>query len=212
MKAVLSVVVAAVAGVAVGWSLTQREFASEALPVDLEASGPAVPREAAPIGPKITVVNGERHDFGTMDRGSHGRHAFLIRNDGDAPLTLATGQPSCSVCIKVFRATKERLEPGEKVVLQVRRHWIAFFVKNTPAILLFLVALALYGLSGWAAGFAPGQLQPLERLGRRHFVDELAVDIQQRGAVRFRANDVGVPNLLEQGSGCHARSSSTDLR
>jgi len=114
MKAVLSVVVAAVAGVAVGWSLTQREFASEALPVDLEASGPAVPREAAPIGPKITVVNGERHDFGTMDRGSHGRHAFLIRNDGDAPLTLATGQPSCSVCIKVFRATKERLEPGEK--------------------------------------------------------------------------------------------------
>lgn len=50
----------------------------------------------------------------------------------------------------------EWLEPGEKVVLQVRRHWIAFFVKNTPAILLFLVALALYGLSGWAAGFAPG--------------------------------------------------------
>ena len=114
MKAILVGVVAAVAGVAVGWSLTQREFAREALPVDLERVGPAAPRAAAPVGPKITVVNGERHDFGTMDRGSHGRHAFLIRNDGDAPLTLATGQPSCGVCIKVFRATKERLEPGEK--------------------------------------------------------------------------------------------------
>jgi hypothetical protein len=115
MKAGLIAVLAAAAGVAVGWTLTQREFAREALPVDLEAvSASAGPRTSAPLGPKITVINGERHDFGTMDRGSHGRHAFLIRNDGDAPLTLATGRPSCGVCVKVFQATKERLEPGEK--------------------------------------------------------------------------------------------------
>lgn len=115
MRATLIVVIALVAGMAAGWSLTQREFSREVLPVDLTGTTSAAsPRKAAPLGPKITVINGERHDFGTMDRGAHGRHAFLIRNDGDAPLTLATGQPSCGVCIKVFRATKERLEPGEK--------------------------------------------------------------------------------------------------
>src|SRR5205085_9969347 len=66
------------------------------------------------IGPKVTIVNGERHDFGSMDRNAHGKHAFIVRNDGDAPLNLTTGQPSCGVCIKVFTVGKPVLQPGER--------------------------------------------------------------------------------------------------
>jgi uncharacterized protein DUF1573 len=120
MKATLFALVALAVGVAVGFGLTRREFAHEAVPVDLTLvnSGKGTP-SAAKIGPKVTIVNGERHDFGTMDRNAHGKHAFIVRNDGDAPLTLETGEPSCSVCIKVFSVAKERLQPGEKTEVNI---------------------------------------------------------------------------------------------
>jgi hypothetical protein len=54
-----------------------------------------------------------------MDRNAHGKHEFIVRNDGDAPLTLATGQPSCGVCIKVFSVAKERLEPDERTEVTI---------------------------------------------------------------------------------------------
>src|SRR3546814_18502589 len=38
--------------------------------------------------------------------------------------------------------------------------------------------------------------QPLERLRARHFVDEVAVDIDQAGSIIAPFDDVRVPNLL----------------
>jgi hypothetical protein len=67
----------------------------------------------------VTIVNGERHDFGTMDRNAHGTHDWIVRNDGDAPLTLSTGSPSCSVCIKIFKVEKGELAPGEKTNVHI---------------------------------------------------------------------------------------------
>jgi len=120
MKATLFALVALAAGIAVGIGLTRREFSHEVVPVDVTlVTGKKGDHAAAKIGPKVTIVNGERHDFGMMDRNAHGKHAFIVRNDGDAPLTLATGQPSCGVCIKVFGVAKERLQPGEKTEVNI---------------------------------------------------------------------------------------------
>lgn len=117
MKAIVFALVALAAGIAAGMYVTSREFAQEVLPVDLTPVGSGGRTEK--IGPKVTIVNGERHDFGTMDRNAHGAHDWIVRNDGDAPLTLSTGAPSCSVCIKVFRVEKGELAPGEKTNVHI---------------------------------------------------------------------------------------------
>jgi hypothetical protein len=113
MKATLLSLAAFAAGVVAALLWTKQEFSREVLPVDVRqvaANGKPVSK----IGPKVTIVNGERYDFGTMDRNGYGKHQFIVLNDGDAPLTLETGQPSCGVCIKVFAVAKPVLQPGEK--------------------------------------------------------------------------------------------------
>jgi hypothetical protein len=121
MKATVFSLVALALGIVTGVAWTRQEFSHEALPVDLtqetnSADGiPARPR----IGPKITIVNSERHDFGAMDRNAHGRHDYIVRNDGDAPLKLECGQPSCGVCIKIFSVAKPVLGPGERTEVHI---------------------------------------------------------------------------------------------
>jgi hypothetical protein len=121
MKATLFALVALVAGIAGGIAITRQEFANEAVPVDLvSARGVgAGSKPAVKIGPKVSVINGERHDFGSMERNAHGTHKYVIKNIGDAPLTLQTGSPSCSVCIKVFEVEKETLQPGERTHVKI---------------------------------------------------------------------------------------------
>ena len=48
-----------------------------------------------------------------------------------------------------------------------------------------------------AARRAVGQFQPLERLRAGDFVHQMAVDVEQRGAVGLDVHDVGVPQLLK---------------
>ena len=55
----------------------------------------------------------------------------------------------------------------------------------------------------WAAHFAPRHPQPLERLRRRDFVNQMEVDVQQAGLPLFLAYRVGVPYLLEHSLGGH---------
>ena len=119
MKATLFTLVALAAGIAAGIGFTQHEFSREVMPVDVQPVSADGSRPAPKVGPKVTIVNGERYDFGTMDRNGQGKHEFIVRNDGDAPLTISTGQPSCSVCIKVFRVEKDKLQPGEKTEAQI---------------------------------------------------------------------------------------------
>jgi len=51
---------------------------------------------------------------------------------------------------------------------------------------------------------AAGEPQPLERLGRRHLVDEVPVDIDEAGAILATLHDMGVPDLFVQGAGATA--------
>ena len=120
MKAPLFSLIALAVGIAAGIGWTRQEFSREVIPVDitLTPTGQRV-NPAIKIGPKVTIVNSERHDFGSMDRNAHGKHAFIVRNDGDAPLNLTTGQPSCGVCIKVFTVAKSTLQPGERTEVHI---------------------------------------------------------------------------------------------
>src|SRR6202030_842160 len=46
------------------------------------------------------------------------------------------------------------------------------------------------------AHLAAGRAQPFERLRRGHLVHEVAVDVDEAGAVRLLVDDVVVPNLV----------------
>src|SRR5690606_16128971 len=50
---------------------------------------------------------------------------------------------------------------------------------------------------------ATGEPERLERLRRSDLVDQMEVDVEQVGLARSGANDVIVPDLLEQGLGGH---------
>ncbi len=66
------------------------------------------------------------------------------------------------------------------------------FCGSTVGTLWSMVAM----FSSRTAHLAPRQPQPLERLGARHLVHELAVHVQQRRPVRLFADHVPRPNLV----------------
>ena len=54
-----------------------------------------------------------------------------------------------------------------------------------------------------APRLAARELQSLEGLRARHFMDEMPVDVEQRRAIRFFANHMGVPQLVIEGACGH---------
>jgi len=56
--------------------------------------------------PKAAVIDGEVYEFGTMEVDATESHAFLIKNEGDAPLVLEKGGTTC-------KCTLSELENGE---------------------------------------------------------------------------------------------------
>jgi len=52
-----------------------------------------------------------------------------------------------------------------------------------------------------APGLAAGQLQAFERLRAGDFMQQVAVDVQQTGAVGFLVDDVSVPVLVVKSLG-----------
>ncbi|MFM7245035.1 MAG: DUF1573 domain-containing protein [Planctomycetaceae bacterium] len=102
--------VAAAAGIAVGaagamlrratpWSIGD-------LMVGADTAGPK-PRAEVPE---------TRHAFGTLGTGGSGLHEFLVRNTGDAPLTLRKGETSCTCTVSDFDAAEGGTPDGTKVV------------------------------------------------------------------------------------------------
>jgi hypothetical protein len=55
---------------------------------------------------RVSVLNGEKHEFGTMIRDTRKSHTFLFKNVGNAPLTLKKGETTC-------KCTFSELETGE---------------------------------------------------------------------------------------------------
>ena len=117
MKPVLFALVTLVLGVAIGWVGTRSEFAGDVLPLTRDEA--ANPNRQSLAGPRAVVVNGERFDFGTMDRFARATHTFRIRNDGNSPLELALGATTCKCTVGNLNAS--RLAPGEET--DVKLEW-----------------------------------------------------------------------------------------
>lgn len=57
-----------------------------------------------------------RHAFGTIATGASGGHEFVVRNAGDAPLTLRRGATSCTCTVSDFDEAEGGAADGAKVV------------------------------------------------------------------------------------------------
>jgi hypothetical protein len=124
MKPTIFALVSLVLGVAIGIYLTTQEISDRELPINVSEVGSGLtlrPGGTGHLGPIAEVVNGERHNFGTMDRNELGSHTFVIRNSGDEPLTLTKGKTTCKCT--VFELRDDVLEPGQQA--EVLLEWDA---------------------------------------------------------------------------------------
>jgi hypothetical protein len=72
-------------------------------------------------GPHPKAVIPESHfDFGQMRVGTHMTHEFTISNEGEAPLQLVAGQPTCK-CTQ-FSVSPNEVSPGESATLVIEWH------------------------------------------------------------------------------------------
>ncbi|MBN1910492.1 MAG: DUF1573 domain-containing protein [Pirellulales bacterium] len=67
--------------------------------------------------PKAQVDKAE-YDFGTMDSRSEGKHGFVIKNTGSAPLKLSLGSTTCKCAWSALK--KDTLAPGESTVATIK--------------------------------------------------------------------------------------------
>jgi len=67
-------------------------------------SGPTVNSEVPRA--RVHVLNGEKHEFGSMIRDTRKSHTFIFKNVGNAPLALQKGETTC-------KCTFSELETGE---------------------------------------------------------------------------------------------------
>jgi hypothetical protein len=86
-------------------------------------TGEPVPEQAQAVGlPKLAIAQIE-YDFGTMETNGASRHEFLLENQGDGPLILASGRSSCGCCTclcETILPEQGKIPAGEsaKVALQ----------------------------------------------------------------------------------------------
>jgi hypothetical protein len=66
-------------------------------------------------GQPRVVVDREVYDFGEMDGQTTGTHQFLLKNSGDAPLTLKKGGTTCKCTLSELDRTE--LPPGESTAV-----------------------------------------------------------------------------------------------
>ncbi len=108
MKLWIIAVISMVVGTAVGLGSVWLEFST----VDAQfephnqASGSTVPRETAPR----VVVPDPEYDFGVGQRNSKMKHIFVVRNEGNEPLTLEAGDTTCKCTLSKLK--DGHVEPG----------------------------------------------------------------------------------------------------
>lgn len=114
MKVWLFAALAVVVGLGVGVGMTIsrvggiRDDADLVVPAKVafgsEVRAPELPPEEGPQ-PKF-VLDDATHDFGSLEVGQTGSHAFVIRNEGEYPLVLRRGETTC-------KCTMSKLGDGE---------------------------------------------------------------------------------------------------
>ncbi|MFW6170667.1 MAG: DUF1573 domain-containing protein, partial [Planctomycetota bacterium] len=81
--------------------------------------------------PKVELVNGRVHDFGTMRRHAKDNHTFVIKNAGKSPLLLDIKRSTCKCT--VGELDRDRIPPGETEDIDVE--WEAKLSPGSPEFL-----------------------------------------------------------------------------
>lgn len=82
------------------------------IPANLESSA-----KTKGEGPKVEVINGTKHDFGTMEMGASRRHKFVFKNVGTVPVSLSVKGSTCKCTIGDIE--KPSLEPGDETSVEL---------------------------------------------------------------------------------------------
>jgi hypothetical protein len=120
---------AAVIGLTCGWLTHQARFGSASQfgpfvsdkkldPADVSLVRRSTPSDEAA---KVEVVGGETYDFGAMEAGGEGKHAFIVRNTGTAPLELEIVGSTCKCTIGKLQDSS--VAPGEQT--EINLTWVA---------------------------------------------------------------------------------------
>lgn len=116
MKTALCALLALALGIGIGTYSSWREFQGERLPTKMTLAVLAERGTTATNeGPKIFVNEGEIYDFGIMDRGSKGKHDFVLRNIGSEPLIITMQETTCK-CTAAAAGGK-KLEKGSQITI-----------------------------------------------------------------------------------------------
>jgi len=125
LKSFASAFLAAIIGMACGWFAYTSQFNVESefgpfkpgdreMPSRIEAVKREIPPEQMP---KLEVVGGEQFDFGVMEPGSEGKHSFVVRNVGTAPLELKVTGSTCKCTVGSLKQSS--LEPGAQTEIDL---------------------------------------------------------------------------------------------
>jgi hypothetical protein len=116
MKTALCALLALSLGIGIGTYSSWQEFQGERLPTKMTLAVLAERGTTATNdGPKLFVNDGEIYDFGIMDRGSKGKHDFVLRNIGSKPLVITMKETTCK-CTAAAAGGK-KLEKNSQITI-----------------------------------------------------------------------------------------------
>lgn len=108
---VVSTLIGALAGTSMAYiDLGETSGTIAALPEVGSAPPPKPATSTAATDSPRVQVDEPRHDFGSMQRGTSKSHRFIVKNVGQAPLTLRVGQTTCKCTLG--EVTHDAVPPG----------------------------------------------------------------------------------------------------
>ncbi|NQU21192.1 MAG: DUF1573 domain-containing protein [Candidatus Nealsonbacteria bacterium] len=118
MRILLAIALAIVFGLAVGVGTAMLRHASAPYggPGGLPRHGPPQIDPSDPIRPKL-AISSARYEFGRMFIGEDGKHDFVLRNDGNAPLEIRKDKKTCR-CTDV-KIEKSTILPGRSATVTI---------------------------------------------------------------------------------------------
>lgn len=118
MKTLLIALAAAVLGLAVGVGSTMAEFWNANEWFHTRAADRLVDK-TPPSGArgKVVVLNGDRYEFGVIERNTKDSHEFQIKNEGKGSLAIKVGHTTCKCT--VAQLDKTNLKPGETTTVKL---------------------------------------------------------------------------------------------
>ncbi len=120
MRIISTIVLAALLGILAGGALAYVEVRSDPDALDGLAAKPVTTTKIDEKTPRI-AVDEPHYDFGSMQRGTSKSHEFVIRNTGDAPLTIRNGGTTCKCTLS--KVADESIAPGKSTT--VKLEWSA---------------------------------------------------------------------------------------